>query len=207
MTWRADNISTAAGPSGVLRAASVSHVLTLLGVPGLLGLALLVLAAWLHWGEAPAEAQALAEQEDALTHLREQLKRATAGGAVQASAASPADTEARWQQLWRFLPDADGGHRMQAEVLSMARQRGIQLGSVQFHGEPVPGLPGVWRQRITLPVQAPYPALRGWLDGVMQAPSWGAAVSLDALHIDRKDVMSDTVNARVMWSLWWRVSP
>lgn len=207
MTGRASSFARHTGINGAWRTASVSQVLTLLGVPGWLGLALLVLAAWLHWGEAPAEAQALAEQEDALTHLREQLKRATAGDAAQNSAASPADTEARWQQLWRFLPDADGGHRMQAEVLSMARQRGIQLGSVQFHGEPVPGLPGVWRQRITLPVQAPYPALRGWLDSVMQAPSWGAAVSLDALQIERKDVMTDSVDARVMWSLWWRVSP
>lgn len=204
MTRRADSFL----PGGLSRADRVSQALTLLGVPGLLGVALLVLAAWLHWGEAPVEAQALAEQEDALTHLREQLKRATAGGAAQASmAASPADTGARWQQLWRFLPEADAGHRMQAEVLSMARQRGIQLGSVQFHGESVPGLPGVWRQRITLPVNAPYPALRAWLNDVMQAPAWGPAVSLDALSIERKDVMTDVVDARVTWSLWWKVSP
>jgi hypothetical protein len=200
------NLSNASNHRGGFR---LDQGLTLLGLPGLLGLALLVLAAWLYWGEAPLEAQALSEQEEALTLLRDQLKRATPGDNERASLAIPSsvDTEALWQQLWQFLPDAAAGHRMQADVMSLARKRGIQLGSVQFRGEAVPGLPGVWRQRITLPVEAPYPAVRAWLNDVLQAPAWGPAVSLDALSIERSDVMGDAVKARVVWSLWWKVTP
>jgi len=185
------------------------RTLTSLGLPGCLGLALLVLAAWLYWGEAPAEAQLLSEQEESLSLLRDQLQQATSADKSGPAAAlnSPADTEALWQQLWQFLPAADTGRRMQADVLALARKRGIQLGSVQFHGEALPGLPSVWRQRITLPVQAPYPVLRTWVNDVLQAPAWGPAVSLDALVIERSDVMTDEVKARVVWSLWWRVSP
>lgn len=187
----------------------LARILTSLGLPGLLGLALLVLAAWLYWGEAPTEAQLLTEQEEALSLLRDQLKQATSSDKSGATAAlnSPADTEALWQQLWQFLPVADTGRRMQADVLALARKRGIQLGSVQFHGEALTGLPSVWRQRITLPVKAPYSVLRAWLNDVMKAPAWGPAVSLDALVIERSDVMTDEVQARVVWSLWWKVSP
>lgn len=179
--------------------------LAALGLPGVLGLALLALAAWMHWGETPLEAQALAEQQDQIRLLREQLQRSTDG---QSSAKTEAiDTQAAWQRFWQALPDAQQGSRQQESILAKARQRGVVLGGVQFQGEAVPGLPQVWRQRMTMPVQATYPALRLWMTDVLNAPDSGAVISLDALDLSRDDVMSPELKARVVWSIWWRAAP
>jgi hypothetical protein len=182
--------------------------LAMLGLPGWLGVALLAAAAWCYWGEAPVAQQALLAQQDDTARLREQLTRASASPDDQRPADAQAlSPEAAWQVLWQRLPQAEAGVRMQAALLASARQHGVQLGTVQFQGDVLPGMPGVWRQRMTLPVQAPYPALRAWINQVLQASAGGATVSLDALAVNRTDVMSDVVKARVVWSLWWRAAP
>lgn len=194
-------------PSSSLNA---SAVLSMLGLPGLLGIALLILSAWFYWGEAPLEAQALQAQTDAINDLRAQLSQ-------QSSSQDPADktqdqslsVDAAWPAAWQSLPAFGHGSETepQAAILAMAKRQGVLAGSVQFQHDSVAALPGLQRQRLVLPVQATYPSLRAWLQAVMQAPGWGHAVSLDALDISRKDVMSDAIEARVSLSLWWRAVP
>lgn len=189
---------------------SVSAVLGMLGLPGFLGIALLILSAWFYWGEAPLEAQALQAQTDAVNDMRAQLSQ-------QSSSQAPADkkqvqslsVDAAWPAAWQALPAFSHGGETepQAAILAMAKRQGLLAGSVQFQHDSVAALPGLQRQRLVLPVQATYPALRAWLQAVMLAPGWGHAVSLDALDISRKDVMSDAIDARVSLSLWWRAAP
>lgn len=59
---------------------------------------------------------------------------------------------------------------------------------------------GLWRQRLTMPVEGNYPAIRIWLHSLLTQP----ALSLDALDIQRPEVMSDQVKGQVSVSLWWR---
>jgi hypothetical protein len=59
---------------------------------------------------------------------------------------------------------------------------------------------GLWRQRLTMPVEGNYPAIRIWLHSLLKQP----ALSLDALDIQRPEVMSDQVKGQVSVSLWWR---
>jgi len=59
---------------------------------------------------------------------------------------------------------------------------------------------GLWRQRMVMPVQTSYPALRTWVAALLRQP----ALSIDALDIQRADPMSDQVKAQVTVSLWWR---
>jgi len=193
---------------------SVSAVLGMLGLPGFLGIALLLLAAWFYWGEAPLEAQALQAQTNAVNDMRAQLSQQSssqdqAEDQADKTQAKSLSVDAAWPAAWQALPAFGHGSETepQAAILAMAKRQGVLAGSVQFQHDSVAALPGLQRQRLVLPVQATYPALRAWLQAVMQAPGWGHAVSLDALDISRKDVMSDAIEARVSLSLWWRVVP
>lgn len=62
------------------------------------------------------------------------------------------------------------------------------------------GQQGLWRLRLVMPVQAPYPAIRTWLARLLREP----ALTVDALDIQRGDALSDQVKAQVSVSLWWR---
>lgn len=191
---------------------NASTVLSMLGLPGLLGIVLLMLAAWFYWGEASIEAQALQAQTDAVNDLRAQLSQQsqpTEDANNNNSKQQALTLDAAWPAAWQALPAFGHGSETepQAAILAMAKRQGVLAGSVQFQHDSVAALPGLQRQRMVLPVQATYPALRAWLQAVMQAPGWGHAVSLDALDISRKDVMSDAIEARVSLSLWWRAAP
>src|SRR3990167_9518114 len=89
---------------------------------------------------------------------------------------------------------------MQVDVLESAQRAGMSMGAVEFSGDVLKNMPSVWRQKVILPVQAPYPVLRAWLFKLLQYPT----LSIDALDISRTDVRSDVVKARVVISLWWR---
>ncbi len=86
--------------------------------------------------------------------------------------------------------------------MASARERGLALTTVQFNGA-AQGTTGLWRQRLVLPVEGRYADVRSWLGQLLGEP----ALSLDALDIQRTDVMSDTVKAKVSVSLWWRQLP
>lgn len=177
------------------------RALARLGVPGLLGLCLMATALGV-WGlMVPAARQALAEQQDQVDHVRDQLKALSAPGMAPASLATQSDQA--WHTLWGALPEEVDGSALTADVLAAAQRQGVALGAVQFTADPLQGLDAVGRQRLVLPVEASYPALRSWLVEVLRHPS----ISLDALEVSRDQVMSDQVRARVTLSLWWKKRP
>ena len=169
-----------------------------LGLPGWIGLVLLAGSAWVNGSWLPQQtiqAEALASQARRLRHdlLAEQ---ATAVKAQQVLT-----PEAAWQALQKGLPSAEQRTALQESVLASALGSGLTLSAVQFTGT-APGMPGLWRQRLTLPVEGRYEDVRAWLAQLLVQP----ALSLDALDIQRGDVMSDAVKARASVSLWWRTS-
>lgn len=167
-----------------------------LGLPGLLGLVLMAGAAWAHWAWLPRQKVQSDELASQARRLRHELL-ATAGQGPAQAVLTP---DAAWQALWQSLPPATQRTALQSEVLASARAHGLTLAAVQFKGSPE-GPAGLWRQRVVVPVEGSYAELRAWLGQLLGQP----ALSLDALDIQRSDVMSDRVKARVSVSLWWRL--
>jgi hypothetical protein len=179
-----------------------------LGLPGLVGAGLLLACAWFIEVELPKRREAVAQAESDVRRLRHGLiARSGAGGEAASAPRQDAPPQA-WARLWSGLPDESQRLAMQARVLASAAQAGVPLQAIQWQGEAVKWIApegagaGLWRQRMTMPVQAPYPALRTWLDRLQREP----ALTVDALDIQRADVQSDQVQAQVSLSLWWRQS-
>jgi hypothetical protein len=185
----------------------------LLGWPGWTGVLMLGMAAGLWAAWLPA---LQVEHEEALTkveHQRHQLKvlterlarkdpaKATDPQAESSQRAPlPESADQAWAQLWPMLPEQRHMLAHQTAILKWAQQQGVRMDSVQFQGAPLKALPQVWRQQVSVPVQASYPALVDWL---LQVRSLGG-VSMDALEISRDEVMSDQVKGRVALSIWVR---
>lgn len=183
-----------------------------LGWAGLIGAALLLACAWFTQLELPKRHEALAQAESDVRRLRHGLiARATPGSETSTEADRLNAPSQAWASLWSSLPDEGQRMARQARVLDSAAQVGVPLQSVQWQGEAVKWLApagadtapsGLWRQRMTMPVQAPYPALRTWFDRLQREPG----LTVDAIDIQRNDVQSDQVRAQVSLSLWWRRS-
>ncbi len=194
-----------------------------LGWAGLMGAGLLLASAWFIQLELPRRHEALAQTESDVRRLRHGLiARSSVGSEVVQ--APRLDEPQAWSRLWSALPDESQRLDLQARVLACAAQVGVPLQSVQWQGESVrwiapegragvtvasssandsqPSATGLWRQRMAMPVQAPYPALRTWLDRLQREQG----LTVDALDIQRNDVQSDVVQAQVSISLWWRQS-
>lgn len=182
-----------------------------LGLPGLMGAGLLLACAWFMQLELPKRREAVAQAESDVRRLRHGLIAGSSADSEPAKA--PRLDEARaWARLWSTLPDEGQRLDLQARVLASAAEVGVPLQSVQWQGEAVKWIapvgaadasspaPGLWRQRMAMPVQAPYPALRSWLDRLQREP----ALTVDVLDIQRNDAQSDQVQAQVGISLWWR---
>ena len=192
------------------RSVQLPRWLRQLGWPGLIGAALLLACAWFTQLELPKRHEALAQAESDVRRLRHGLiARATPGSEAATEALRLNEPAQAWASLWTSLPDEGQRMARQARVLDSAAQVGVPLQSVQWQGEAVKWLApagadaatsGLWRQRMTMPLQAPYPALRTWLDRLQREPG----LTVDAIDIQRDDVQSDQVRAQVSLSLWWR---
>ncbi|KGM39979.1 hypothetical protein JY96_07840 [Aquabacterium sp. NJ1] len=173
------------------------------GVAGLLGVCLLGGAGWLQTVWLPRQHAQLDEWGSQARRTRHELQ-----AALQAKAGSQPEAlgtpEQAWQRLWQTLPGADQRVALQSQVLAQARQQGLVVNAVQYAGskQPWAAQDGVvlWRQRMVMPVEGGYGAVRAWLAQLLQEP----ALSIDSLDLQRSDVMSDQVKARVAVSLWWR---
>ena len=187
-----------------------------LGWPGLLGLASLLACAGFIFGVLPQRQAALDQAESDVRRLRHGLIARVTGvtGATEQGVADRAQVDAgqAWRELWQSLPDDRQRLSRQARVLAAAREVGLDITAVQWQGEPVrwtgdvsrggaaTPAAGLWRHRMTVPVQAPYPAVRSWLDRLKREPG----LTVDALDIQRSDLTSDQVQAQLVISLWWR---
>lgn len=186
-----------------------------LGWPGVMGGLALLASAWFIGVVLPRQQALLDQVESDARRLRHDLRLKAESVRVAQEAASRAaergqvdenaGARALWSGLWRDLPDASQRLSLQRAVLQSAQDAGVPLAGVQWRGEAMSWIDAshpqtLWRQRLTMPVQTSYPALRTWLSLLLREPS----LSLDALDIVRADPMSDEVKAQVTVSLWWR---
>ncbi len=182
------------------------------GLPGLVGGGLLLACAWFIALELPKRREAVAQAESDVRRLRHGLIARASSDSEGRSAPLLDEPPQAWARLWSSLPDDSQRLALQARVLASAAQAGVPLQAVQWQGEAVRWIApegtmdasaaGLWRQRMSMPVQVPYPALRTWLDQLQREP----ALTVDALDIQRGDLQSDQVQAQVSLSLWWRRS-
>lgn len=186
------------------------------GLVGGIGLLLVLCAAWVQWQWLPQRQADLAMQASELRALRHVLQAAepvaqTAPlqrgqrasqppGEPAATSTTITSAEQAWATWWGHLPAAAQRTRLQAAVTQGAQGLGLQVAAVRYQGEPLPWAPGVWRQRMSLPVQGHYAAVQAWLTQLLREP----ALSIEALQIQRDHPQQDTVQAQVQLSLWWR---
>lgn len=174
-----------------------------IGVAGVLGVLLLGGAAWVQTVWLPRQHARIEDWGSQARRTRHELL-----ASAQAKAGSQPEAlgtpEQAWQRLWQTLPGADQRVSLQSQVLMQARQQGLVINAVQYTGskQPWAAQDGVvlWRQRMVMPVEGGYGAVRAWLAQLLKEP----ALSIDSLDLQRGDVMSEQVKARVAVSLWWR---
>jgi hypothetical protein len=183
----------------------IMRLLKRVGIVGLTGLSLLAACAWGRFAWLPARQHQIDDLGSQVRHARHELlasSQAANGADVSVKTVSSADQA--WQVLWDGLPDADKRVSLQSMVLGSARAGGLQVSTVQYQGSraawSAQGGKVLWRQRMEMPVEGSYPALRQWLATLLKEP----ALAIDAVDIQRNDVMSEQVKGRVVLSLWWR---
>lgn len=184
--------------------ARAKRLLQQLGMPGAVGLALLAAALWLQHGWVPQQ-QAMAEAAVAEADTLRVTLRARASALSSPDAAAPRTAEAAWQALWHALPHASERMALQRALWQAAEQAGVRTPGLQMQGEQeswVPASPagGLWRQRVSIPAEAEYPALRDWLARLQTVPGLG----IDAIELQRTDASQPLLKAQVKVSLWWR---
>lgn len=179
--------------------------LTKLGAPGLIGLVLCALSIWAHKAQLPAERLGIAQLESAAREMRHRMLGAdTQQKASTASTLSVEKPDIVLQALIDGLPVQTSGTQLQSTVLREAAKQGLTVQSVEWRGEQVPWAvhPRLWCQHMQMPVEGSYRAMRAWIDALLREP----ALSIEAIDIQRKDLMGDQIKAQVSLSLWWRMT-
>lgn len=176
----------------------------LLGLPGAAGILIIGAALWTQTTLMPEWQAGLDLAASDTRALRHRLRTLSASPASAPSSGpeAPAAPEAAWAVLWQALPAQTDRVALQEGVLQCATREGLQIDSLQYRGERVPiaGREGLWRQRMVMPLQGSYGAVRRWIACLQPMP----AVGIDALMLERRDPASDLVQAQASVSLWWR---
>ncbi|HEX5312079.1 hypothetical protein [Aquabacterium sp.] len=182
-----------------------------LGLPGLVGLALLLGAAWVERQWLPAQQAEVEAKASRVRQLRNSLREHAAGQAEQEAQPGAVDwarlsPDVAWQSVWDTLPDASQRVSLLKAISHSATQLGVNSQSIQYRGgiEAWSSHQGqaLWRQRVAMPIEGRYADVRAWL-GTLLGQS---ALSLDMLELSRSDTSTDSVKGRVSLSVWWRVS-
>lgn len=185
------------------------------GLPGFIGAFLLSLSAWLHHFWVPGQEGQLAQMESMNRRARHELNEEASqrlktretdedGGAGSALAGAT-NVRGLWTIAWARLPQDTSRLALQEEVFTSAAASGMGVAGAQMGGAWEPWLPatspqGLWRQRIAMPVKGSHASLRAWVGRLQRLP----AVTIDSIEMQRADLLSGEVRARVSLSLWWR---
>ncbi|CQR44907.1 conserved exported hypothetical protein [Thiomonas sp. CB3] len=161
-----------------------------LGVPGLIGLVLALVA-----GGGFLLLQPL--QRD----LRQQAVRLHALKDHRRFAATPPPraNNASWV---RTLPAASSIPAMMRELAALAQKQGLALDQGQYSVTPIAGT-ALLRWHAHIPITGSYPALRTFLAKSLQAMP---ALALDGFKLERQDIGAETVQAELRLSLVMRSS-
>ncbi len=186
-----------------------------LGVPGSMGLVLIVIGAWVQMQWLPVQHTQVDAMASDVRRLRHDLQAGAApsgavGGAGRALKqpwdVSDLPADQAWQAVWETLPDETQRVSLLRAVTSSAHQLGVMVPSVQYRGTVEPWSShqsqALWRERMTMPIEGRYGDVRAWLGTLLNQPN----LSVDTLDLNRADTSTDQVKGRVSLSLWWRTS-
>jgi hypothetical protein len=173
-----------------------------LGLVGALGLMLLGASVWGRWIWLPQRQAQVDELGSQVRRTRHELLDVSQRPAGAVEVLSSPDQA--WRRLWQALPDASARVALQSKVLQTAQEQGLQVRAVQYQGARAAWSARegqvLWRQRMDMPVEGAYPAVKQWMTQLLAEP----ALAIDAVALQRSDVMGNQVRGRVIVSLWWR---
>lgn len=167
-----------------------------LGLPGAVGVLLLVLAAWGQWVSLPALQREVARTTQEAQRVRQAVPRGAAAAALQLT------PEQAVAALLARLPTPAQRSGVLAGILQAAREQNLAIDTLQLHQSDAGADgadAGVSRQQIDVPLKGSYAQIRAWLVRLLQEQP---ALSLDALQLKRADAQTDQLDARISLSLW-----
>lgn len=165
------------------------RVVSVLGAPGLAGIAALVLAAVAVLAGQRWDAQATALQAEAHA-LR-----------ARASPAAPQALHVGVQQWQAALPSPRDRQQRLADLLELGLR--LDLSGVRTEHR-LSTSEGLERLRVTMPLTGSYAQLRRFIGAAL---AHDPALSLDAVKLRRVSPLSSDVEAELQWSLHGRAAP
>jgi Tfp pilus assembly protein PilO len=166
---------------------------TLIGLrwPGLLGLALVVLAGAFHaLGVRPLHTRAAALEAEART-LAAQV-------GTRGPLAERPTQRSQLSNFYAFFPVIDALPEVLGKVQRAARDNGLQLEKGEYRLAQEREF-AVARYQVTLPLRGTYPQVRGFVNDVLDAVP---AAALDDLALKREEAGDPTVEARVRFTVF-----
>lgn len=174
----------------MITSGSTAHAVKRLGVPGWLGLLLLLTVAWLQLYELP--------------RLQRQKLTATLAVQVQVQQLASAlrsergqDNASHWRLLRGQLPELNNQSTLLANMLETARTQGLQPQGLQVSAQDVAAVPCLQSLQISLPVRASYASLRAWME---QSLANQPGLALDGLSLRRNDLNADEFDAQLSFT-------
>jgi hypothetical protein len=169
----------------------LNTLLARLGLPGVLGIGLLLAAAGFYLSAvAPAERE-IAEQRLASERLRAR------------SPYQPVAAGGREEELQRFYALFPPIERLSAELdelYGLARASKLELAQGEYRLEKGVGL---WSYRVTLPVRGSYSQIRAFVGAVLRDKP---IASVDALRFERKKAGEPMLDAQLRLTVHFRPS-
>lgn len=116
---------------------------------------------------------------------------------------APATPQARYDEFVNGLPARDDVPALMQQIVTVAGNQGISLEEGKYEIVTNGSSDHLARYRMTFPVTASYPQLRGFIEGALVAiPS----MSLDGLRVRRKDIGVGVVAAELDFAVFVRTS-
>ncbi|SCK24607.1 hypothetical protein [Vogesella sp. LIG4] len=168
----------------------------LLGLPGLLGLLLLVVAA-VAWNTIPGVERHTRHLRDAARI--EQARKAHYRNPAIPPATAPSEVLVRLPEL--FPPFSQNGADM-AQILMHARANKLTLGAAQYQLTTEPSA-HFTRYQVVLPIKDQYGSIRRFLAAVLNNMPNAA---LQEIHVERPGVEGSELDARVRFDLIYRAT-
>lgn len=163
-----------------------------LGWPAGIGVLLLAAAGAIAWIAAPLSRRDLADEETRLASWRAQRLHDAQPGA------GPGRTSA--QGFRDVFPDAAQRHGRAQALLDIAQRHDLRLERVEMRMVAEPRL-RMSRYTVLMPLAGSYAGVRGFVE---QALAGDAAVSLDSLRIEQRNVPDGLLRVELQFSLWMR---
>ncbi|MBI2318082.1 MAG: type 4a pilus biogenesis protein PilO [Betaproteobacteria bacterium] len=162
-----------------------------LGLPGALGIGLLVTAGGFY-------VSALDSERSRLEELRREIAAAREERSAPAAAALPATPADRLAAFYGFFPRPNDLPDLLEKVYGAAKRHGLQLEQGEYRvAKDSAG--ALVQFQVTLPVHGTYPQIRKFVDGAMAEVS---TLSLESIHFERQKVGDGMIDAKVKLAVY-----